>query len=98
MTIIVAVKQGNKAAIAADFQSSQGDTVVSGHMRAFPRKIHHIAGAYIGIAGTTAHHLVLRSLAAAQPDLFNFDNGDAIFETFRRIHPILKKDYFLEQS
>ncbi|MFK8068233.1 MAG: MFS transporter [Gammaproteobacteria bacterium] len=95
MTIIVAVRKGKKAAIAADTQYSQGNTVVPGDMRSYPKKIHNVAGAYVGIAGTSAHHSVFRSLAANKPDLFNFDNAEAIFETFRRIHPILKKEYFV---
>ncbi len=98
MTTIVAVRKGNTAAIAGDFQVSQGNTVVPGDMRIYPKKIHHIANAYIGIVGSTAHHSVLNSVARSKPELFNFENSEAVFETFRKLHPILRDQYYLVTS
>ena len=41
---------------------------------------------------------MFHSLAQRKPELFNFDNAEEIFETFRKIHPLLKEEYFLETS
>jgi ATP-dependent protease HslVU (ClpYQ) peptidase subunit len=67
-------------------------------MRLYPRKIHKIGGAYVGIVGSSAHHSVLRSLFASKPDLFDFGSADQVFETLRRIHPLLREEYFLLTS
>jgi ATP-dependent protease HslVU (ClpYQ) peptidase subunit len=95
MTIIVAVRKENSLAIAADSQANQGQLIDPGEMRRDSSKIQEIAGAYIGLVGSPAHDLVLRSLAASKPKLFNFDSADAIFETFRKIHPLLREEYYL---
>jgi len=98
MSIIVAVRKDDSAVIAADLQVVQGDIVVPGEMRRYPRKIHSVAGAYVGLVGSIAHNNVFRSLTASKPELFNFRNGDEIFETFRRTHPILREEYFLHTN
>jgi ATP-dependent protease HslVU (ClpYQ) peptidase subunit len=95
MSTIVAVRKERSIAIAGDSQTGIGDLVLPGSMRLYPRKIHNIAGAYIGIVGSTAHHSVLRSLANSQPDMFNFQSADAVFETLRAIYPLLRDEYYL---
>ena len=96
MTVITAVRKNNFVAIAADSQTNQGRMVIPGQIRISPQKIHKVAGAYIGVCGSTAHHSVLRSLIRNHQELFCFDGTDAVFETFRSLHPILREDYYLE--
>ena len=98
MTIIVAVRKGNFAAIAGDLQTSQGSTIVPGPMRLYPRKIHRVGQAYVGIVGCIAHHNVFRSLSASKPELLDFKSGDDIFETLRSIHPLLREQYYVETN
>jgi ATP-dependent HslUV protease, peptidase subunit HslV len=98
MSVIVAVRKDGMAAIAADTQVSQGPIIVPGADRCFPSKIHHIAGAYIGVVGSFAHHGVLRSLSRTKPELFNFESGDEVFETLRRIFPLLRDEYYLHTA
>jgi len=95
MSTIVAVRKGKSVAIAADFQTTSGDTIVPGEMRVSPRKIHNIAGAYIGITGLMAHHNVMHSVAVSKPDLFDFGSSDAIVATLGKIHPLLREEYYL---
>ncbi len=95
MTVIVAVRKENTAAIACDSRVCQGNSVLPGEMRLYPQKIHKIGGAYVGIVGTMAHHSVLRSLSSTRPELFNFEGGDEIFETLRKIYPLLRDEYYL---
>src|SRR5262249_39510132 len=51
-------------------------------------------GTYIGLCGSAAHQLVFQNLLAKHNDL-DFSNKAAIFETFRKLHPILKEQHFL---
>lgn len=46
------------------------------------------------MCGSAAHHLVLSSLLAKTPDV-QLNSKAAIFETFRKLHPILKEECFL---
>jgi ATP-dependent protease HslVU (ClpYQ) peptidase subunit len=98
MSIIVAIRKGQTAAIASDLQTTQGSTVVPGEMRVYPKKIHKVGDAYIGIVGVMSHHSVLRLLAKSKPEIFNFGSGDAIAETLREMHSLLKEEYFLLPS
>jgi ATP-dependent protease HslVU (ClpYQ) peptidase subunit len=98
MTVLVVVRKGNKACIAGDTQSNQGNLIVSGENRTSPKKIHYCNGSYIGICGSMAHHRVFRSLMRQYPQHLNFEGADNIFESFRRIQTILKEDYFLRPN
>jgi ATP-dependent protease HslVU (ClpYQ) peptidase subunit len=46
------------------------------------------------LCGSAAHQLVFASLLAQHKDL-DFGSKAAIFETFRKLHPILKDQHFL---
>jgi ATP-dependent HslUV protease, peptidase subunit HslV len=95
MSIIVAVRKGKSAAIASDFQTTQGNTIVPGDMRVYPKKVHKVGEAYIGIVGVMSHQNVFRSLTESKPEIFNFGSGDAIAESLRKMHSLLKAEYFL---
>jgi ATP-dependent protease HslVU (ClpYQ) peptidase subunit len=49
---------------------------------------------YIGVCGSAAHHLVLANLLGKMPDL-QLTSKAGIFETFRKLHPVLKEECFL---
>ncbi|MBX3607755.1 MAG: hypothetical protein KF788_20950 [Piscinibacter sp.] len=95
MTVIVALRKGHSAVIASDRQISHGEISVPGAIIRYPNKILAIDGAYIGLAGNIAHQSVLRSLIATHPELFDLSSAAGIFETFRRIHPLLRSEYHL---
>lgn len=50
--------------------------------------------AYIGSVGFTAHHLVLQDALERLPDA-DLLSRRGLFDTFRRLHPILQDDYYL---
>ena len=94
MTTLVVVRKGDEIAIAADSLTTFGDTrLAAEHDRTFD-KIVHYRGTYIGLCGSAAHQLVFESLLAKHGDL-DFAHKSAIFETFRKLHPILKEQHFL---
>ncbi len=94
MTTLVVVKKNNAAAIAADSLTTFGDTRLSAEFDRTYDKIVHYKGTYIGLCGSAAHQLVFESLLAKQDDL-DFSTKRGIFETFRKLHPILKEQHFL---
>lgn len=95
MSVLVVVKKGGRAAIAADSEFKQGSTIVPSEMRVSPYKIHEFDGSYIGFTGSSAHHRVFGSLAKHHKEKINFDGPENIFETFRALQTILTDDYHL---
>ena len=94
MTTLVAVRKNDEIAIAADSLTTFGDTRLSAQFDRSSDKIVQYNGNYIGLCGSAAHQLVFQSLLAKHGDL-DFSNKAAIFETFRKLHPILKEQHFL---
>ena len=96
MSTLVAVRKNNQICIAGDSLTTFGDTRLSSGYDAAHDKIHRYGDNYIGVVGSAAHSLVLQSVfddkAAHKHDL---SSRQAIFETFRALHPKLKEEYFL---
>jgi ATP-dependent protease HslVU (ClpYQ) peptidase subunit len=94
MTTIVVVRKGDEIAIAADSLTTFGDTrLAAQHDRTYD-KIVQYRGSYVGLCGSAAHQLVFDSLLKKHDDL-DLTTKSAIFETFRKLHPILKEQHFL---
>lgn len=94
MTTIVAVRKNGMISIAADTLTTFGNTRLPAAMDSSHDKILHIGDSYIGVCGSAAHHLVLSNLLAKTPDV-QLNSKEAIFETFRKLHPVLKEECFL---
>jgi ATP-dependent protease HslVU (ClpYQ) peptidase subunit len=94
MTTIVAVKKNGFVSIAADTLTTFGNTRLHASRDASHDKILHIGESYVGVCGSAAHHLVLTNLLAKTPDV-QLNSKEAIFETFRKLHPVLKEECFL---
>jgi ATP-dependent protease HslVU (ClpYQ) peptidase subunit len=94
MTTIVAVRKNGFAAIAADTLTTFGNTRLPAHLDASHDKILHIGNSYVCICGSAAHHLVLANLFSKMPEI-QLNSKAEIFETFRKLHPVLKEECFL---
>jgi len=94
MTTIVAVRKNGVVVIAADTLTTFGNTRLSAAMDSSHDKILHIGDSHIGVCGSAAHHLVLANLLGKTPDV-KLNSKEAIFETFRKLHPVLKDECFL---
>jgi ATP-dependent protease HslVU (ClpYQ) peptidase subunit len=94
MTTLVVVRKGTTAVIAADSLTTFGDTRLVASFDKSPDKVVFHQGTYIGLCGSAAHQLVFENLLAKQESL-DFSSKDAIFETFRKLHPILKESHYL---
>ncbi len=95
MSTVVVARKGGRIAIASDSLVTFGETRLP-HGYEANAKMFEVGGTWVGAVGTTAHMPVLRQALAALPaDELRLDSRDAIFETFRRLHPLLKERFFL---
>ena len=94
MTTIVLVRKGNSAVIAADSLTTFGTTRLAPAYDRSPEKIVAYRDSFIGVAGSAAHQLVIENVLARNPDL-DLHGKAAVYESFRRLHPILKDEAFL---
>lgn len=100
MTTLVVVKKAGQVAIAADSLITFGDTRLTSRFENNGKifKVETEAGpSYVGMAGTVAHFPVLRKAMEALPkDLLKLGSKDEVFDTFTRLHPLLKETFFLQ--
>ena len=95
MSTVVVARKGGQIAIASDSLVTFGETRLP-HGYEANSKMFSVGGSHIGAVGTTAHMPVLRQALAALPaEELQLHSRDAIFETFRRLHPLLKERFFL---
>ncbi len=94
MTTLVVVKKAGYAVIAGDSLTTFGSLELSPKYDRAYDKVLHAHGTYFGIAGSAAHHLVMDSILQKGADM-KFGSREQIFETFRKIHPVLKEEHFL---
>jgi ATP-dependent protease HslVU (ClpYQ) peptidase subunit len=94
MTTIVVVRKGDTAVIAADSLTTFGTTRLAPQYDRAPHKVAVYRDSIIGVAGSAAHQLVLENLLERHPDL-ELHGRAAIYETFRKLHPVLKDEMFL---
>lgn len=94
MTTCVVVKKNNAIAIASDSLVTFGDTRLSSDYE-LNEKIFKVGESYVSVAGTAAHFPVMRKLLKELGPECRLSNRDEVFDTFSKVHHILKENYFL---
>jgi ATP-dependent protease HslVU (ClpYQ) peptidase subunit len=94
MTTIVVVRKGDTAVIAADSLTTFGTTRLAPAYDRHPEKIASYGDSFLGVAGSAAHQLVIENLLSRTKNL-DFHGKGAIYESFRKLHPLLKDEAFL---
>jgi ATP-dependent protease HslVU (ClpYQ) peptidase subunit len=95
MTTVVVVRKNGQAAIAGDSLVTFGDTRLA-HGYEANEKLFRVGDSWIGMSGTTAHFPVLRrALNGLPPDELKLHSRDEVFDTFLKLHPKLKENFFL---
>ncbi|MBL8484462.1 MAG: hypothetical protein JNJ60_19865 [Rhodocyclaceae bacterium] len=94
MTTIAVARKGDEVAIAADSLTTFGDTRLAAGYKSEHDKILFVRESYIGLCGSSAHHLVVASALAQLQDV-KLGSRLEVFETFRRLHPVLKEHAYL---
>ncbi len=100
MTTVVVVQKAGQVAIAADTLVTFGDTRLAHRYEANSKlfRLDTPAGpSYIGMAGSVAHFPVLRRAMTSLPkEQVKLSSKDEVFDTFTRLHPMLKETFFLQ--
>ncbi|HEV7617951.1 MAG TPA: MFS transporter [Burkholderiaceae bacterium] len=94
MTTCVVVKKDNEIAIASDSLVTFGDTRLSNAYEV-NEKIFQVGESYITLAGTAAHFPVMRKLLTEMGEECRLNSRDEVFETYSKVHQLLKEKYFL---
>ncbi|MEO7159847.1 MAG: MFS transporter [Polaromonas sp.] len=102
MTTLVVAKKAGQVAMAADTLVTFGDTSLTQRFEANSKifKVDTPDGlSYIGMAGTVAHFPVLRKAMSTLPgEQLKLGSRDDVFETFLKLHPMLKETFFLQSK
>ena len=94
MSTIVVVRKNGIACIAADTLTTFGDTRQPAILDVAHDKVFFARQTHIGIVGSAAHQMVLQSACEGVEGL-DFGSRKAIFDSFLKLHPVLKEKYFL---
>jgi ATP-dependent protease HslVU (ClpYQ) peptidase subunit len=95
MSTVVVARKGGTLAIASDSLITFGDTRLPPGYEA-NTKMFQVRGHWIGAVGSVAHMPVLaQALSAIPKEKLQLHSREAIFETFRGLHPQLKEQFFL---
>jgi ATP-dependent protease HslVU (ClpYQ) peptidase subunit len=93
-TIVIAQKNGI-ACIGADTLSSLGPLRQKAEYISNKTKMTRVGDTIFGLTGTSASLVVLNSYFNNPERPRDFSSTDAIFETFRHAHHVLKTEYFM---
>lgn len=94
MTTIVVTKKSGAVAIGADSLTTFGDTRLADHHKRVHDKILRVKDSYIALCGSSAHYVVMENVLA-KADFVDLSSRSGVYETFRRLHPLLKEHAFL---
>jgi len=94
MTTCVVVKKNNEIAIASDSLVTFGDTRLS-HAYEANNKMFEVGNSWVTLAGTAAHFPVMRKLLVGMAEDCKLNTRDEVFDTFSKVHQILKEQFFL---
>ncbi|MEM7083118.1 MAG: MFS transporter [Pseudomonadota bacterium] len=98
MSIIVALRKGHQAVIAADTAQSDETMVMRASYLVNHEKIIAVGDSFVGLAGWSASQDIFESLVREQPELMRFDSRAAIFDSFRGLHEVMKEKYFIDTN
>ncbi|MBT8131224.1 MAG: MFS transporter [Gammaproteobacteria bacterium] len=98
MSIIVVVRKGGQAAIAADTLQSDDSLMLRAHHVRNHKKIMQLDENYLGLAGWAASQDIMESVIRNHKAQLDFSDRSTIFETMRRLHSIIKTDYHVDTN
>ncbi len=95
MTTIAVVKKSGVVAIAADTLTKWGSGKESAKYIANSEKITKVGGNYVAVTGNATFKLILRDYFLEQGNECHLSSPMEIFQTWNRLHQVLKEKYFL---
>ncbi|MDH4184126.1 MAG: MFS transporter [Nitrospinota bacterium] len=95
MSTIVAVRKNGTAVIASDSLNTYGALKQKSDYLRGDDKIFAGRGSWFGVTGYAVCAQVLQDVLSRKEIRMDFSSKSKIFTTFRKLHPILKKQYYL---
>jgi ATP-dependent protease HslVU (ClpYQ) peptidase subunit len=95
MTTVVVVRKDRQVCIAADTLARYGDQLEPARNIANSNKLVEVGDSILAPTGPASAQLVLRSYFSDEERECDFHGVDAIFETVRQMHAVLKDDFYL---
>jgi ATP-dependent HslUV protease, peptidase subunit HslV len=100
MTTVVVVKKANQVVVACDSLVTFGDTKLAHRFEDNEKvfKVDAVGGAsFVTTAGTVAHFPALRKALLALPKgELKLHSKDEVYDTFLKLHPVLKEHFFMQ--
>ena len=96
MSIIVVVRKAGQVVIGADTAESDDDLVIGADYVVNPSKLLQAGETWIGLAGWSASQTILESILRRGDVELSFRDRAAIFESARKLHEVMKSDYFID--
>ncbi|MDH5510599.1 MAG: MFS transporter [Nitrospinota bacterium] len=95
MSTIVVVRKNGRAVIASDSLNTYGSIKQKSEYTIGEDKIFEGRGSWFGVTGWAVCAQVLQDVLSRKEIKLNFSSRDKIFTSLRKLHPILKKQYYL---
>jgi ATP-dependent protease HslVU (ClpYQ) peptidase subunit len=96
MSIIVAVRKGATAVIGADTAESEDDLVIHADYIVNHSKLLRAGDSVLGLAGWSATQHIIESVVRSGSLELKLGSSIEIFETARKLHEVMKTDYFMD--
>lgn len=96
MSVIVAVRKGSQAVLAADTAQSDETLIMTSDYLVNHNKLVHAGDSWIGLAGWSASQDIFESLVRNHGELLELGSRQQIFDSFIRIHKVMKDEYFID--
>jgi len=96
MSVLVVVRKNGRAVIGADTAESSGDLLLSAEYVVNSSKLLSCEGGWLGLAGWSATQAIIESVLRRPDHGLDFSNRGAIFESARKLHTLMKSDYFMD--
>jgi len=96
VSIIVALRKGNQAIIAADTAQSDESMVMTADYLVNHKKLLNVGTSWLGLAGWSASQDIFESIIRDHAEHLKFDSRGQIFDSFRKLHEIMKESYFID--
>ncbi len=98
MSTITVVKKNGYVAIAADTLTKWGYSKESADYIVNHEKIIKVGSSYVGVAGSVTTDLALRIYFSKLGAKAKLNSVADIFQTWNKLHRVLKQDYFLNSN
>lgn len=98
MSVIIAVEKGGVFVLVADTLFSKAGLLLSTTNKVNHQKIYTTQNSFVGLVGPAVNHNIFESILRKREKIFDFRNRFEIFDTMCALHPILKRDYYINPN